>query len=406
MKFTCFLLLFFFSLLNCKDEKRYKPKEFIDEFFNQNSQTIFLDEIERVKVNYFKESNFLIYTFKNRRKLNKDGTLFLRLLAKDSSDLPKNRKSYGSVNLSINKKEVFHFNETRNLLIKKLQFPYDIKSIITGHNKNKKKTWKASHFDSLTLSNNRLNTLNVKNEESLIFKKFTSLGLPYGNIGIKVYSTAEKKIQIYYNPNTQCLTTYFGDLTNNIDENYKVKIKLKDGSIIEQNIDLNNILKNKKSGLSFITFKQTNIKSISLSQKDWNKTIDIYSLIHYTHVKRLNSTLYNKSSNDDRVFILINYLLENTLKNLSSDNNSLDIYANGNKENIYIKTTNSLSKDLIVRVHNKKQVKNTNFYFSKRKKLITKDFEIFTLKLPSDSCKVEFGFINNNTFNTFFSFEK
>ena len=238
MIFSNKILIYIISILifSCNNKQKfdfeqYEPKEFIDEFFEMNSETIFIDEIERIKINYFNESNFFIYTFKNENKLNEEGKLFLQLFAQDTSNLPDHRKAYGCMNLSINKKEVLKFNETRNFLIKKLQFPYKIKSIRTGNIFDNKKVWKTNYNNVSNLNDYRSNALLINSDEDLIFDKFNNSMLTLGNTGTKVYSNGEKKIETYYNTNTLTLTTYFGNLKKVINSgDYTIEITLKDNT--------------------------------------------------------------------------------------------------------------------------------------------------------------------------------
>src|SRR5690606_4203031 len=137
MKFKLLKIVFIISfLISChKTDKNINfvsVNDFIDDFIETNSAIIYNNEIERVRVNYFVHSNMLFYTFKKMEVFNANGIPFLQVYPKDSSDIPNNRKESGNINLSISEQEILNLDDSKNFLIKKLQFPFDVKAISTG----------------------------------------------------------------------------------------------------------------------------------------------------------------------------------------------------------------------------------------------------------------------------------
>ena len=170
--------------------------------------------------------------------------------------------------------------------------------------------------------------------------------------------------------------------------------------------------------MNFTRFNDSlNIKTISIGQQDWKKKIDVYKLIHYTHVKRIKSKDFNASSDTDRTYSLISYFLNNTLKNLYSKDNEIDIYINGSRKSIYLKklSTDNKKSFIALRVFstNKEYTNRKHFKeikFNKRKKLLlqkkSEKVELYHVQIPFDAYKIEFGTITDSNFNTFYTFEK
>lgn len=140
------LVLLLVGLAACEKEtsdEESKTNIFLKEFLDANGTRVFNSEINRTRVHFFPETNTIVYSFWKPKKLAQNGRLFLHLYPKDTSGLRPERRRYGFENLAIKKSDMLTNDSTHFFLVKKLDPPYTITSIVTGQFTDKGRAWKA-----------------------------------------------------------------------------------------------------------------------------------------------------------------------------------------------------------------------------------------------------------------------
>ncbi len=141
MRFFIFLLLI---LQGCNYVPFLEEKTnayFICDFVESNSLLLFREEIERVQINYFKNSKTLMYNFERKDKFYNNGNLFIHIFPVDTNKLSFGRKQFGFTNENLNPNLIQSIDNRHNYLIKNLDYPFNISEIRTGQSKNNRDVW-------------------------------------------------------------------------------------------------------------------------------------------------------------------------------------------------------------------------------------------------------------------------
>lgn len=357
VSYSLVVIIFVTSLFSCSKNSNTlrETNEFIQNFLDKNSITVYKSEIQRVKVNIFPASNMLVYSFWKEERFYQNGDLYLHLYPIDSNNLIEPRKKHKFVNLSISKNAFLRGKPPYLYKFENLQLPYKLASIQTGQFNKSGKTWKSDFR-----GNNSLNDEFHAKQALLAGKNsFYALNLLKGLgkveispiLGAKISQSPKDGIKaVYYNVNLNRFTYLFDE--HKIDK-WKNSVLFVDMHYPGQKVKRRTVSFDKILGIEDLKiilcdlplnqkFEKFEIgQEVDGIESIW-KSFDTKKLV-YTSFPLISNEAKNGSSiTKDNEIEIINYLMLNNIPMVYYNfEKKLCLFFNKNRRTAYIVSNNA-----------------------------------------------------------------